>query len=359
VTYTVTAADSTQAAYTVTVTVALPAPAISGIGALPAQTAATIVWTTDQLADSQVSYGTSTGVYGTTTPLSDVSPHVTSHSVSFAGLTPGTLYYYVVISNDGLTTTSPERTFATVSATPGGGGSSGSGGGFNALLLLPTTVPAPAPATSIGAPPAASATAPSASYAPVASVPGAGTVTLVNDGGTFYMVQGGERYGITDPGILSSYGLSFSDATAATSTSLAAPVAGTVPPASGSLVKTAADPTVYLVSNGERYPFTSASVFTALGYRFSSVLTVTSPELDSQPVAAPIATATAAHAAGVDVLSRGTVYRIGTDNALHPYPSLAVYNSWHLAGDFSTVVPANAADLALPVGVAVVARVKG
>jgi len=53
---------------------------------------------------------------------------------------------------------------------------------------------------------------------------------------------------------------------------------------------------------------------------------------------------------GLDIIKDGIIYWVGHDNQLHGYPSLATYNSWHLDNDFSRVVPANTADLALPVG---------
>lgn len=46
----------------------LTAPAISEIASSPSQTTATITWTTDESADSQVEYGT-TSSYGMTTTL--------------------------------------------------------------------------------------------------------------------------------------------------------------------------------------------------------------------------------------------------------------------------------------------------
>jgi hypothetical protein len=134
-------------------------------------------------------------------------------------------------------------------------------------------------------------------------------------------------------------------------------VTSNLPPNSGALVKTALDPTVYLISNAQRFGFVSSNVFTALGYKFSSVLTVTTPELDQLSVAPPITSGTQAHPVGTNVLLNRTVYYIGSDNALHPYPSLAVYNSWNIPNDFSTVVQANAADQALPIGTVESARV--
>jgi hypothetical protein len=74
------------------------APAISGTAASGvSQAGATVAWTTDEPATSQVQFGTTTD-YGTSTPL-DASL-VTSHSVALTGLAAGTSYHYRVLSRD-------------------------------------------------------------------------------------------------------------------------------------------------------------------------------------------------------------------------------------------------------------------
>jgi alpha-L-arabinofuranosidase len=80
-------------------------------------TSATITWTTDQAASSQVQYGTTTG-YGTLSANS--SSLVTSHSVNLAGLTAGVAYDYAVISSNaaGQSTTSANFTFSTTAPPP-------------------------------------------------------------------------------------------------------------------------------------------------------------------------------------------------------------------------------------------------
>ena len=60
-------------------------------------TGATITWTTDQAADSQVEYGR-TSSYGSSTALNSAA--VTGHSVNVSGLTAGTLYHYRVKSRN-------------------------------------------------------------------------------------------------------------------------------------------------------------------------------------------------------------------------------------------------------------------
>ena len=73
-------------------------PVISVVGASGVNsTSATITWTTDQPASTQVSYGT-TLAYGLQSTL--VVTPLTSHSVTLIGLTPGTLYNYSPLSTN-------------------------------------------------------------------------------------------------------------------------------------------------------------------------------------------------------------------------------------------------------------------
>jgi hypothetical protein len=74
------------------------APTISDVGVgSPGQTSATVNWTTNEPADSQVEYGL-TASYGSSTTLSETL--TTSHSQDLSGLTAGTLYHYRVKSSD-------------------------------------------------------------------------------------------------------------------------------------------------------------------------------------------------------------------------------------------------------------------
>src|SRR5207247_5721981 len=75
-------------------------------------TAATIGWSTNEAANSQVQYGTSTS-YGSTSAL---NPSLTtSHTQALGGLTAGTTYHYRVMSKDaaGNPVTSSDFTFKT------------------------------------------------------------------------------------------------------------------------------------------------------------------------------------------------------------------------------------------------------
>ncbi|MDE2311525.1 MAG: fibronectin type III domain-containing protein [Patescibacteria group bacterium] len=187
------------------------------------------------------------------------------------------------------------------------------------------------------------------------------TARLVTDNDTFYLIQNGQKQGVTSPGILYTYGFNFNQAVPVTTADLALPDGPLLLPGNGSLVKSKEDLTVYFVSNQTRYAFTSATVFHALGFSFSSVLIVTDSELQALPRAANLSDGISVHLPGTDINVSGTIYYIAIDNQRHPYISLGVYNSWHRKNDFSMndfsmVVKANAADLSLPVGEAVTAR---
>jgi hypothetical protein len=89
-------------------------PGISAVMAtLVTETGVTITWTTDEVSDSQVEYGPTTG-YGTSTPLDGAM--VTSHTVPITGLTGSTLYHFRVKSHDASTNlgTSVDFTFTTL-----------------------------------------------------------------------------------------------------------------------------------------------------------------------------------------------------------------------------------------------------
>jgi hypothetical protein len=98
-----------------------------------ASNGATVTWTTNEAADTQVEWGLTTS-YGNTTPL-DMS-RTTAHSVSLTGLQPETQYHFRVLSRDAagnltmsqdftLTTAEPDTVAPIVSSVQSTAGSSG------------------------------------------------------------------------------------------------------------------------------------------------------------------------------------------------------------------------------------------
>src|SRR5213083_1791769 len=104
---------TTSAAVTVTVNNDLTSPVLSAVTvSSTGPDTATITWTTDEPADSQVEYGLTTA-YGSASAL-DTS-RVTAHAVTLKGLAAGTLYHYRVKSKDaaGNLAVSPDAVFTT------------------------------------------------------------------------------------------------------------------------------------------------------------------------------------------------------------------------------------------------------
>jgi hypothetical protein len=91
-------------------------PTISSIVATPSVNSATVTWTTNIGASSQVVYGTSTD-YGAFSTID--ANNVTSHSVTLLGLASSTLYHFYVISGpvSTSTATSSDMTFTTLTWT--------------------------------------------------------------------------------------------------------------------------------------------------------------------------------------------------------------------------------------------------
>ncbi len=104
--------DCNQAVSASLAPTAVSAVSAAGVGS----SSATIVWTTNNAASSQVQYGPTTA-YGVTTTLNSTA--ATGHSVALGGLTAATLYHYQALSVDaaGNHAASPDETFTTAANT--------------------------------------------------------------------------------------------------------------------------------------------------------------------------------------------------------------------------------------------------
>lgn len=98
--------------YTFTTSQDTTSPAISSISSSVSTSTANVVWQTDESADSQVDYGTTTSYGSTATSLTLTKAHV----ISLSDLVTSTTYHYRVISTDANsnTSTSTDQTFTTL-----------------------------------------------------------------------------------------------------------------------------------------------------------------------------------------------------------------------------------------------------
>jgi len=162
--------------YTVTSNDTTP-PAITSVWASSiTSSAATITWTTDEAADSQIEYG-STTAYGLLTTLN--SSMTTSHSQILNNLTPFALYHYRANSRDaaGNLAKSLDDIFTT-----------------NAASNYSSPSPSPSPT-------------PCSSYAN-SNLPYAnGSILKSSDSDKIYLIVNNQKRWITSPSVFTSYGL--------------------------------------------------------------------------------------------------------------------------------------------------------
>ncbi|HEU0085857.1 MAG TPA: immunoglobulin-like domain-containing protein [Candidatus Paceibacterota bacterium] len=131
ITYRVTGSDGGIATATRTVNVEdVSPPVISNISTpIVTSDSVAIVWTTNEVADGQVWYGTTSGVHGSSSNLN--ANLVVTHLITLTELTPETTYYYIIESTDaeGNKATSEEQSFTTpeieVTIISSGGGITG------------------------------------------------------------------------------------------------------------------------------------------------------------------------------------------------------------------------------------------
>ena len=108
------------------------------------------------------------------------------------------------------------------------------------------------------------------------AAPDADGTNIVDSSGTVYMIIAGQRRPYTSAGAFLSYGFnSFASVVPASSDDLALPVGSFIPPQDGSIIcsnKGSDMGTCYEISSGMKYGFTSAAVFTGLGFSFANSL---------------------------------------------------------------------------------------
>jgi hypothetical protein len=109
----------------------------------------------------------------------------------------------------------------------------------------------------------------------------------ISTGGVFY-IEDNIKHPLWDKALLIT---NFPDKrlTKATTTELSKYTLGSpISFLNGTLVKSASDPTVYLISNGQRRPITSEQVFLDFGFSWTAIITTTQKMLDLHELGAPL-----------------------------------------------------------------------
>jgi len=194
-----------------------------------------------------------------------------------------------------------------------------------------------------------------------AAVHAAGTNVSDSSGTVWMIMPDGTRRAYTSAGAFLSYGFnSWSQVVAASAEDLALAQGSFIPPQDGSIICSdrndsfAVKGTCYEVSGGQKFGFTSAAVFTGLGFSFtnSSIADVSWMTAGSQL----LNSTTAAHLPGTLVNNNGTVQLMGNSGLLG-IPDVSTFNSWGYS--FTKVAPANAADKAMTQTGVMATRVAG
>src|SRR3989344_4430413 len=184
-----------------------------------------------------------------------------------------------------------------------------------------------------------------APFAAHAAAHAIGTNVLASDGTVWMIMSDGTRRAYTSAGAFLSYGFnSFASVVVANADDLALSTGSFIPPQDGKVLcsdRGADKGTCYLVTGAQKAGFTSAAVFTGLGFSFSRAAFADVSWMSS---ASNIDNTTAAHRPGVLVNNNGTVQLVGTTGLLG-IPDLATFNSWGYS--FADVVPANNSDKAM------------
>lgn len=184
-------------------------------------------------------------------------------------------------------------------------------------------------------------------FAAFAAAHAEGTNVKKSDG-TVGMIIGGQFRPYTSAGAFLSYGFnSWAGVVDANADDLALPVGSFIAPQDGKIFcatetkGTDVKGECALITGGQKASFTSAAVFTGLGFSFSRAQYGDSSFLAKT---ANVDNTTSAHLPGVLVNNNGTVQLVGSTGLLG-IPDIATFNTWGYS--FADVVVANAADKAM------------
>jgi endoglucanase len=176
----------------------------------------------------------------------------------------------------------------------------------------------------------------------LATVHGDGT-NVRDGGGVIYLISNGQRRPFTSAGAFLSYAYNtWSTVVPGSDEDLRLPVGSFVPPQDGSVMcsdRGNDTGTCYLITDGKKAGFTSEAVFKSLGFTFHKDIFYGDVSWLSSD--SPISSSNEAHRNGVLVSKNGAVHLV-TSSGLVGIPDVYVFNSWGFR--FTNVVPANGYD---------------
>ena len=113
-----------------------------------------------------------------------------------------------------------------------------------------------------------------------------GDLVLDKTGTVYYINQLGQRRGFPSAEIFFAHGFKFSQVRTATPEDLNLPIGPVMSMPNGTVIKAQNNPTVYLVMNNVRLPFSSPNQFFAAGFNFKQVINLKPAIVAAMPVSA-------------------------------------------------------------------------
>jgi hypothetical protein len=148
--------------------------------------------------------------------------------------------------------------------------------------------------------------------------------TNININNTIFMIApDGTRRPYTSAGAFLSYGFNtWAGVVTASAADIALPVGSFIPPRDGSVINDGG--TIYVISNGKRAGIANPSAYLGLGYTWSEAIQGDTSFLNNLPA---ITSALIAHLSGTLINNNGTIQLV-TTNGLEGIPDPATLESW-------------------------------
>jgi hypothetical protein len=173
----------------------------------------------------------------------------------------------------------------------------------------------------------------------------AGT-NVIDESGTVYRIMDAtERRPYTSAGAFLSYGFnSWSNVVVASPDDMNLQIGSFIPPQDGKIIcsdRGTDKGTCYLISDGDKLGFTSATVFASQGFSFGRALYGDTSFLPRGGNIGMYANQVESHHSGTLINLKGTIYLV-TSNGIKGFPDMSTFESWGYTLD--QVVPANVPD---------------
>jgi hypothetical protein len=166
-----------------------------------------------------------------------------------------------------------------------------------------------------------------------------GSLVKADNDSKVYLIDNSSKRWIAGADIFLARGLKWSDIKTLSASDLSVyPEGKIIGWPDGTLIKSSAEPTVYVISSEKKRPFSSAEIFTGLGYRWGNIKTISQSDLAQYVSGMPIDSLSYPEGALIKFSDSPNVYLI-EDETRRLIPSLDVFLKYGY--NFSSVLTAD------------------